>query len=169
MQRRLHQVILAVNSAISSFHQRFKLSLALLIKSQCPLRLFSHRVQFLIDVLGNRLDLSGQVVLDLEHVVLIVFGNKVDGETKVTESARTPNPVEVGVGGAWEVEVDDDVHRHDVDASREEVSTHKASSLSIAEVMVNSRKFEELVRRSNTETYLLRSFCCIREWMKKHE
>ena len=127
---------------VAFFHQRFKLSLALLLKDQCPSRLFSDRVQVLVDVLRDRLDLSGQVVLDLEHVVLVVFGNKVDGETKVTESAGTPNPVEVGIRGAWEVEVDDDVHRHDVDTSREEVSAHKTPGLSIAEVMVNSRIIE---------------------------
>ena len=38
----------------------------------------SDRVQVLVDVLGNRLNLSAQLVLDLEHVVLVVFGNKID-------------------------------------------------------------------------------------------
>ena len=54
--------------------------------------------------------------------------------------------MEVSVGGAREVEVDNDVHGLDIDASREEVSAHEASGLSIAEVVVNSRR--NLVRRS---------------------
>ena len=106
----------------------------------------SDSVQVLIDVLGNWLNLRAQLVLNLEHVVLVVFGNKIDGETEVAESSGTSNSVEVGIRGAGEVEVDNDVHGLDVDASREEVSAHEASGLSIAEVVVNSRR--NLVRRS---------------------
>ena len=106
----------------------------------------SDSVQVLIDVLRNWLNLRAQLVLNLEHVVLVVFGNKIDGETEVAESSGTSNSVEVGIGGAGEVEVDNDVHGLDVDASREEVSAHEASGLSIAEVVVNSRR--NLVRRS---------------------
>ena len=78
--------------------------------------------------------------------MLVVFGNKIDGETEVAESSGTSNSVEVGIRGAREVEVDNDVHGLDVDTSREEVSAHEASGLSVAEVVVNSRK--KLVRWS---------------------
>ena len=44
-------------------------------------------VQVFVDVLGNRLNLSAQLVLDLEHVVLVVFGDKIDGETEVAKSS----------------------------------------------------------------------------------
>ena len=76
--------------------------------------------------------------------------------------------MEVCVGRAREIEVDDDVHRDDIDTTREEISTHEASGFSIAEIVVDSRK-RKIVRWSVTKTYLFLSLCCIREWMKKHE
>ncbi len=42
--------------------------------------------------------------------------------------------MEVGIRGAREVKVDNDVHGLDVDTSREEVRTHEASGLSVTEV-----------------------------------
>lgn len=57
----------------------------------------SDRVEILVDVLGNGLDLGAQLIFDLEHVMLVVFGNKVESETEMTESTRAAYPVEVGV------------------------------------------------------------------------
>ena len=38
----------------------------------------SDRVEVLVDVLRDRLDLSVQVVLNIEHVILVVLANEVD-------------------------------------------------------------------------------------------
>ena len=47
----------------------------------------SDSVEVLVDVLRDRLNLSAELALDLEHVVLVVFGNKIDGETEVAKSS----------------------------------------------------------------------------------
>ena len=100
----------------------------------------SDRVKILVNVLWDWLDLGAQLILNLEHFMLVVFGNKVDGETEMTEPAGTSDPVKVGVRAAREVEVDNDVHGHDIDTTCEEIGAHKASGLTIAEVVINSRK-----------------------------
>ena len=46
--------------------------------------------------------------------------------------------MEVGFGELGEVEVDDYVDTHDVNTSREQVSTHKNSSLSSLEVVIDA-------------------------------
>ena len=129
----------------------------------------SDGVQVLVDIRRDWLDRGLQLILNLEHVILVVFGNEIEGETEVAESPGTADSVEVGVRGAWEVEVDNDVHRLDVDTSREEIRAHKASGLSVAEGVIDSRKQNTLDGVFETSTYLLRSDCAIREWMKKQE
>ena len=47
----------------------------------------SDSIEVLVNVLGNRLDLGVQVVLDIEHVALVVFRDEIDGQTKVTKAA----------------------------------------------------------------------------------
>ena len=47
----------------------------------------SDSIEVLVNVLRNRLDLSVQVVLDIEHVALVVFRDEIDRQTKVTEAA----------------------------------------------------------------------------------
>ena len=86
----------------------------------------------------------------------------------MAKSSGTSNSVEVGVRGAREIEIDDDVHRDDIDTTREEICAHETSGFSIAEVVVDSRN-RKIVRWSVKKTYLFLSLCCIREWMKKHE
>ena len=47
----------------------------------------SDSIEVLVNVLGNRLDLGVQVVLDIEHVALVVFRDEIDRQTKVAEAA----------------------------------------------------------------------------------
>ena len=119
----------------------------------------SNRVEIFVDVLRDGLDRCVQFILDFEHVMLVILSDEIDGNTEMTEPARTTNPVEVGVGGAREVEVDDHVDGQDIDSSGEEIRADETSGLSIAEVVVNptaSHKSLEI-------TYLFLSFCIIRE------
>ena len=99
----------------------------------------SNRVQILIDVLRYRFDLGVQFIFNLEHVSLVVLSNEVDGNTKMTKSSRTPNPVKIGVWRAREIEVDDHIDRFNVNTSSEEIRAHQASRFSIAEVMVDPK------------------------------
>ena len=96
-------------------------------------------IEVLIDVLWDWIDLRVQVVLDVEHVAFVILADEVDGQTEVTEAARTTNPMQVGVGLAWEVEVDNDVDRDDVDTASEHIRRNEAASLTSLEVMENSR------------------------------
>ena len=133
----------------------------------------SDRVEILVDVLRDWLDLGVQFILNLEHFMLVIFSDEVEGETEMTKSSRASDPVEVGVRAAWEVEVHDHVHRHDVDTTGKQIGTHETSGLTVTEVVVNSRKVIHINVKGGImavkQTYLLRSCCCMREWIKKQE
>lgn len=51
----------------------------------------------------------------------VIVGDQVDGETQVSEATGAADAVEVRLSVLGEVEVDDDVHRLDVDTAREQV------------------------------------------------
>ena len=104
----------------------------------------SDRVEILVDVLWDGRNLGAQFILNLEHFMLVIFSDEVEGETEMTESTRTSDSVEIGVRAAWEVKVDNHVHRHDIDTTREQIGTHQASGLTVTEVMVNSSKVRHI-------------------------
>ena len=52
--------------------------------------------------------------------------------------------MEIGVGAAWEVEVDNHVHGHDIDTTGEQIGTYETSGLTVTEVMVNSSKVRHI-------------------------
>ena len=47
----------------------------------------SDSIEVLVNVLRNRLDLGVQVILNIEHVALVVLRDEIDRQTKVTEAA----------------------------------------------------------------------------------
>ena len=81
----------------------------------------SDSIKVLVDVLWDGLDLGVQIVLDAEHVILVLFANEIDRQTQVAKSARTTDSMQVGVGLSWEVKVDDNVHRDDVYTTSENI------------------------------------------------
>ena len=104
--------------------------------------------------------------------MLVIFSDEVDGETEMTKSTGTSDSVEVGVWAAREVEVDNHVHGHDIDTTGEQIGAHKASGLTVTEVVINSRKVKQGTLNTGLavkKTYLLRSCYYMREWMKKQE
>ena len=106
----------------------------------------SDRVEVLVNVLGDGLDLRAQVVFDIEHVILVILRNEVDGKTEVTETSRTTNSVQVGVRLAGEVKVNDHVNRDDVDTTGKDIGTDETTSFATLEVMEDSK-----VERANHE------------------
>ena len=56
----------------------------------------------------------------------------------MTESSRSADSMQVGLGVPGEVEVDDHVDRQDVDTTSEDIRANQAPGLSVFEVMVNS-------------------------------
>lgn len=77
---------------------------------------FGH-VESLIDDLWHRFDLSAQLFLDGEKVVAVLVGDQINGQSEVPEPSRAANAVQVGLRGLGEVEIDDHIHRLDIDAS----------------------------------------------------
>ena len=84
-------------------------------------RLEFGNVETLVDDLWHRFDLRPQLLLHGKEVVAVVVGDEVDGEAEVSEAAGAADTMEIGLGGLGEVKVDDDVHRLDVDTSRQQV------------------------------------------------
>jgi len=98
----------------------------------------SNGVQVLVDVLWDSLNLSVKLVFNLKHIVLVILGDEVNGQSQVSESSRTANSMQVSVTIAWEVEVDNNIDRHDINTSREQICTYETTGLSLFEVMENS-------------------------------
>lgn len=78
-------------------------------------------VEALVDVGRNRLDLRAQITLNVVQVVPIIPVDQVDGKTKVTETSRPTDTMEVGLGVLGEVKIDDDVDGLNVDTTSEKV------------------------------------------------
>lgn len=65
----------------------------------------------------------------------ILVRDQIDRDTQVTESSGTTDAMQVGLGHAREVEVDDDVDGLHVDTAREEIGTDEIATESGAEVV----------------------------------
>ena len=92
-------------------------------------------VEAFVDVPGDGLNLCAQLLLDPVQSKSVVIGDQVDCDSKVAESAASPDPVKVGLGHLGEVEVDDDVDGLDVDTAGEEVTADQVPTQTGAEVM----------------------------------
>lgn len=95
-------------------------------------------IKILIDGLWDRLDLSTKVALDIVKIETIVPVDEVDGETEMSKAARSADAMQVGFSVLWEVKVDDDVNRLDINTTGEEVRADKISADAIAEIMENA-------------------------------
>ena len=78
-------------------------------------------VQLSRDRCGNRDNLRPKLSLDFEKIKAIFIGDEIDGEPEMAKSTGSADSVEVGLGILGEIKVDDDVHRLNVNASREEI------------------------------------------------
>ena len=79
-----------------------------------------------------------QFIFNLEEIVLVILSDKVDSETQVAETTRAADSVEIGLRVPREIEVDNDIHRHDIDTTSEEVGTHQAAGVSILEIVIDA-------------------------------
>tara|TARA_B110001450_G_C17634031_1_gene486425 strand:+ start:181 stop:465 length:285 start_codon:yes stop_codon:yes gene_type:complete len=89
--------------------------------------------------LRDRLDLSVELILDLEQILLIRFSDEVDGQTQMAESSRSTDSMQVSLSVPREIEVDDHIHRKNIDTTSKNICANQASGLSILEVMINSK------------------------------
>ena len=98
----------------------------------------SDSVQVFVNILRDRLNLSVQLVLDLEQIVLVSFSDEVNCDTQVTKPSRSADPVQVRLCILREVKVYHNVHRLDIDTSCEDVRAHQATALSVFEIVEDS-------------------------------
>lgn len=112
----------------------------------------SDTVEVLVDVLRNRLNLGLQLILDLEHIALIVVGDKIDSETEMTEATRATDTMQVGLSIFGIVKVDDNVDRQNINTAREQIGTYETSRLSSLEVVVDP------IFKNKNQTNILRVF-----------
>ncbi len=78
-------------------------------------------VEALVDDLGDGLNLGAELLLDAVEDEAVVIRDEADGDTEVTEAARATDAMQVRLGHLREVEVDDHVHRLDVDSASEQI------------------------------------------------
>ena len=78
-------------------------------------------VEGFVDDFRDRLDLRSELLFDSVECESVVVGDKIDCDTEMSKSARSTNPVQVGLCHLGEVEVDDDIDSLDVNASSEQV------------------------------------------------
>ena len=81
------------------------------------------------------MDFDIKFLLDFNHIKLIFISDEIDGQSEVTESSRSSDSVQVGLGIFWEIEVDDYIDRLDIDTSGDQISADKTSGLVVSEVM----------------------------------
>ena len=95
-----------------------------------------------------------QFIFNLEEIVFVLLSDEVDSETQMTEATRATNSVKVGLRVPREIEVDDNIHWHDIDTTSEEVGTHKAAGLSTLEVVIDTVTVLLLHAGVNTEAWV---------------
>ena len=92
-------------------------------------------VQSLIDHFRNRFNFCPQFRLDPLQGVSIIICDEVNGDTKMAESTRTTDAMQIGFGHLGEVEVDDDIDSLYIDATSEQIRADQIAAQSLAEVM----------------------------------
>ena len=91
-----------------------------------------------VDFTRNWLDGGAKLLFNPVKVVPVFCGDQVHRDTKVAETARPANPVQVCLGHAWKVKVDDNVDGLNVNASGEEIRAHQITTKSLSKVVKHS-------------------------------
>lgn len=68
----------------------------------------------------------------------VLVRDEVDGNTKMTETSRAADSVEVGFRVAREIKVDDNVDGLNVDTTSEQIGANEIATISLTEVVENS-------------------------------
>lgn len=74
-----------------------------------------------VDDSGDGLNLGAQFGLDAVEILTVLVREEGDGKTKMTEATGTTNAMEVRLGSAGEIEVDDNIDGLDIDTTGEQI------------------------------------------------
>lgn len=92
-------------------------------------------IELAVNVLGNRLDFCAKFLFNLVQVESILPVDQVDGQTEVSETARSPDPMQICLSVFGEVKIDDDIHGLNIDTPSQQVGADKVAADTISEVV----------------------------------
>lgn len=92
-------------------------------------------IKMRVDDLRDWLDLSAQLLLDLVQGISVVISDEIDSNTQMTESTRSANTVQVGLGHFGEIEVDDHVDGLDINTASKQVRADQVTASTVAEIV----------------------------------
>lgn len=92
-------------------------------------------IELFVDVLRNGLDLSAKFLFNLVQIESILPIDKVNGQTKVSETPGTTNAVQVGLRVLGEIEVYDNVNRLDINTTSQQVRANEVTADAISEIV----------------------------------
>lgn len=92
-------------------------------------------IEFLVDVLWNRLDFCSQFLLNLIQIEAIVPVDKVDCKTQVPKTSRAADSVKVGLSIFGEIEVNDNIDSLDINTASQQIRADKVSANAIPEIV----------------------------------
>lgn len=95
-------------------------------------------IQVLFNDLGNGLNLSTKLLLDTIKVEAVFPVDQIDGQAKMTKSARATNAMQISFCVLGKVEVDDNIDGLDVDTTGQQIGTDKVPAHAIAKVVENA-------------------------------
>jgi len=108
-------------------------------------------VESLINIRWNGFDLRAKLLLNLIEIESIFVRDKINGKTEVTITARSTNTVKVRFRVLGEIEVDNDVHRLDINTTGEKIRGNKVTTGSTSEVVEDAISFRLLHAGMNVE------------------
>ncbi len=71
--------------------------------------------------LGNGLDLCVELLLDSVECETVLVSDEIDGDSQMSESPRSPDPVQVSLCVAREIEIDHHIHCLNVNPSCQKI------------------------------------------------
>lgn len=91
-----------------------------------------------INGLRNGLDFRAQLLFDLVQIESVLVGDQVNCQTKVSKSSRTSNTMQICFTILWEIKIDYDVDRLDIDTTGKQVRADQVSADPVPEVVEDS-------------------------------
>lgn len=76
-------------------------------------------IKTLVDIWRDGFDIGAKLLLNFEKIKTIFIRDKIDSKTKMTITTWATNPMKVCLRQLWKIKVDDNIHRLNVDTSRE--------------------------------------------------
>lgn len=92
-------------------------------------------IQSTVDSLRNGLNLCSKLLFNLVQVEPIFVCDQINGQTKMAESPRATNAVQVSLAVLREIKVDHHIDSLDIDTTGKEVRTDQVAADAATEIM----------------------------------